>query len=88
MNPSFIIQINDLSYNIKNCEDDYTHYEVFTNCEKLFTLKKGSDGVWKTKEKDVIPIEDSIIENIGNAIERHLASKLQLLEVLLSARFF
>jgi hypothetical protein len=73
MQKTFTVEINNLHYNI-NCyyDDDCTHYEVFTNCEKLFTLKKGSDGVWKTKENDIIPISPQLIDDIGNAIERHL----------------
>ena len=39
-----------------HCETDCTLYEVFTNCEKLFTLRKAGDGNWITNEHDIIPI--------------------------------
>ena len=52
-------------------EVDYTLYEVFTNCEKLFTLKRSSNGSWKTNEEDIIPISDSLVEDIGEALDEY-----------------
>jgi hypothetical protein len=50
---------------------DCTLYEVFTNCEKLFTLKKASDGHWVTNEEDIIPISVDLVEEIGEALEAY-----------------
>ena len=67
---SFKIKVHDTSYIIKPyCEVDCTLYEVFTNCEKLFTLKKSSDGTWKTNETDIIPISESLVQDIGEALD-------------------
>jgi hypothetical protein len=69
---SFKIKVNDVSYTIHSyCEFDCTLYEVFTNCEKLFTLKKVSDGNWVTNEHDIVPISEELVENIGEALEQY-----------------
>jgi hypothetical protein len=69
---SFTIKVNNTSYIIKPyCEVDCTLYEVFTNCEKLFTLKKGRDDSWKTDEDDIIPISESLVQDIGDALDEY-----------------
>ena len=79
MPEAFTIEVSNLTYTVKSyCEVDCTFYEIFTNCEKLFTLKKGSDGVWKTNEADIIPISDDIIADIGDAIDKHSAYNSQV----------
>ncbi|MEP6465024.1 MAG: hypothetical protein ABJB05_01910 [Parafilimonas sp.] len=76
MKQSFDINVNELTYSISTDKDvDSMCYEVFTKCEKLFTLKKSSDGSWKTNEEDIIPISENLVEEIGDAIERHLMFK-------------
>jgi hypothetical protein len=68
----FIIKVNNISYTIHPyCEVDCNLFEVFTNCEKLFTLKKASDGNWTTDEKDIIPISEDLIADIGEALEQY-----------------
>ena len=63
---SFTVRVNNVSYIIKPyCEVDCTLYEVFTNCEKLFTLKKASDGHWVTNEEDIIPISVVLRSSVG-----------------------
>lgn len=70
---SFIIKVHNVSYIVKPyCKADCTLYEVFTNCEKLFTLKKASDGNWITDEYDIIPISEDIVDDIGQAVEEHI----------------
>ena len=69
---SFTVSVNNLVYTINPYyEVDCTLYEVFTNCEKLFTLKKASNGTWTTHEKDIIPISENLIEDIGEALEQY-----------------
>ena len=69
---SFTIKVNNVAYTINPyCDVDCTLYEVFTNCEKLFTLKKASDGSWTTNEQDVIPISENLIEDIGEALDQY-----------------
>ena len=68
----FTIKVNKVSYTIHPyCEFDCTLYEVFTNCEKLFTLKKASDGNWVTNEQDIVPISEELVEDIGEALEQY-----------------
>jgi hypothetical protein len=69
---SFEIKVNNVSYTIHSYwEFDCTLYEVFTNCEKLFTLKKARDGNWITNEKDIVPISEDLVEDIGEALEQY-----------------
>ena len=69
---SFTIKVHNVFYTIQPyCEFDYNLYEVFTNCEKLFTLKKVSDGTWATNEQNIIPISDDLVEDIGEALEQY-----------------
>lgn len=67
-----MIQLNTNKYSIKrHCQSDCTLYEVYTDCQKLFTLKRGADGEWKTEEDDIIPIDDQLLGNIGSEIENY-----------------
>jgi hypothetical protein len=69
---SFTIKVHNTLYIVKPfCEVDCTLYEVFTNCEKLFTLKRSSDGNWKTYEDDIIPISESLVQDIGEALNEY-----------------
>jgi len=73
MQESFIIEVSNLNYHIESYwEENSIYYEVFTNCEKLFTLHKISDGTWITREANIIPISADIFGDIGNAIDLHL----------------
>lgn len=69
---SFTIRVHNIVYIIRPyCETDCNLYEVFTNCEKLFTLKKTSDGTWTTDEQDIIPISEDLVYDIGEALEQY-----------------
>jgi hypothetical protein len=69
---SFTIRVHNMLYIIKPYyKADYILYEVFTNCEKLFTLKRSSNSSWKTNEEDIIPISDSLVEDIGEALDEY-----------------
>ena len=71
----FTIRLHANTYQIKPyCEVDCTMYEVFTDCKKLFTLKMGADGTWKTHETDVVPIDNALIAEIGNTIMKQHTS--------------
>lgn len=68
----FTIKVNELIYTVKPHENfDSALYEVFTNCEKLFTLKRGNDGRWITNEDDIIPLYDTLVEDIGEALDQY-----------------
>ena len=69
---SFTIKVFDRFYIVKPFWNiDYMLYEVFTNCDKLFTLKKIDRGSWVTNESDVIPIYADLVNDIGEALEEH-----------------
>ena len=69
---SFTIKVHDVFYTIHpNYETNCILYEVFTTCEKLFTLKKTIEGNWITYEQDVVPISDDLINDIGEELEQH-----------------
>ena len=69
---SFTIRVHNVSYTIRPYDEfDSTLFEVFTNCEKLFTLKKVSDGTWVTNEQNIIPISENLVEDIGEALEKY-----------------
>ena len=75
MEESFVIHLHNNTYQVKPyCEVDCTTYEVLTFCEKLFTLQMGADGNWKTLEANVIPINQALIADIGEAITKHYTS--------------
>jgi hypothetical protein len=75
MKEPFTINLYNNTYLIKPyCEYDCTMYEVFTNCEKLFTLKLEADGSWGTHEGNVFPINKDLIGEIGDAITKYYTS--------------
>ncbi len=68
----FTIKVNELSYIVKPQQNfDSTLYEVFTNCEKLFTLRRCEDGNWVTNEDDIIPLYETLVEDIGEALNQY-----------------
>ncbi len=72
---SFTIKVYDRFYIIKpRWNNDCTLYEVFTNCDKLFTLRKMKSGNWTTNEADVIPIYNEVVDDIGEALEEYEVS--------------
>ncbi|HVX25369.1 MAG TPA: hypothetical protein VHB70_03450 [Parafilimonas sp.] len=69
---SFNIKVNELSYIVKPQQlVGSTLYEVFTNCEKLFTLKRNNEGRWVTNEDDIIPLYETLVEDIGEALNQY-----------------
>ena len=69
---SFTIKVDEKAYDIKpKCEADCTSYEVSTSCNKLFTLYMSADGTWKSLEKDVVPISEDLVTEIGIEILKH-----------------
>ena len=69
---SFTIKVYDRFYIIKPYRNiNQTLYEIFTNCDKLFTLKKTNSGDWITNEADVIPIYTELVNDIGEALEEY-----------------
>lgn len=69
---SFNIQVHDRYYIVKLYHaPDNILYEIYTNCEKLFTLIRTSEGTWKTNETDIIPISHSLVDDIGEAVDQY-----------------
>ena len=68
----FDIKVNNEVYKVEsNCNDDNCFkFKVSTACEYMFTLDLYENGSWKM-EDDVIPIDSSLVSEIGYAIEQH-----------------
>ena len=66
----FIVRVNDNLYYVEPiCTDDHcTRFKISTECEYMFTLCVDEYGNWQM-EDDVKPIDASLIDNIGKAIE-------------------
>lgn len=74
---SFTIKVYDKFYIVKPYWNlDCMLYEVFTNCDKLFTLRKNKYNHWVTNEADVVPIYTELVDDIGEALEEHEVSQL------------
>jgi len=67
---SFNVTVNKTEYTIEPiCNEDHcTRFKVSTNCEYLFTLCMNEHGHWEM-EKDVTPLDEKLIDEIGRAIE-------------------
>ncbi len=68
----FDIKVNNEVYKVESNLDDANcfKFKIFTACEYMFTLDLDENGSWKM-ENDVIPIDPSLINEIGYAIEQH-----------------
>jgi hypothetical protein len=68
----FQINVNGNVYNVTAyCNESHcTRFKIETNCNYLFTLCTDEEGYWKT-EKDVTIMDESLVEEIGRAIEEH-----------------
>lgn len=66
----FTVRVNNNLYYVEPvCIDDRcTRFKISTECEYMFTLYVNEYGDWKI-EDDVKPIDESLIDNIGKAIE-------------------
>ena len=72
---SFTVKVYQRFYIIKPLWNiDGLLYEVFTNCDKLFTLRKTNSGNWITNEADVVPMYSELVDDIGEALEEHEVS--------------
>ena len=72
---SFTVKLYERFYIIKPVwNTDCVMYEIFTNCDKLFTLRKTNGGNWITNESDVIPINNELVDDLGEALEEHEVS--------------
>lgn len=72
---NFTINVNGKTYNVTALrEEGYCNrFKIATNCEYLFTLCTDNDGNWQM-EKDVTPLNDSLADEIGKAIEEYDAA--------------
>jgi hypothetical protein len=69
----FTVNVNEEQYYIQPvCEpnDMCTKFKVSTDCSYMFTLCMNDNGYWEM-EKDVTPMFKDLIQEIGNAIEKH-----------------
>lgn len=68
----FSVIVNDNTYKVTvSYEGVYiSHYRIETDCEYLFTLYMDEDGKWHP-EDDVKMLDESLVEQIGRAIEEH-----------------
>ena len=68
----FDIQVNSNKYTVTAyCNEGHcSSFKIETNCEYLFTLYPDEEGHWNV-EKDVTVLDESLIEQIGRAIEEH-----------------
>ena len=68
----FIIEVHGKEYHVEPiCDEDHcTRFRLSTNCEYLFTLCADEYGNWQI-EKDVIPLDENLADEIGRAIEHH-----------------
>ena len=66
----FMIEVNGKEYSVLPIcdEDECTRFRISTNCEYLFTLCTDEYGNWQM-EKDVVPLDENLIDEIGRAIE-------------------
>ncbi len=72
---SFNIKVYERFYIVKPLWNaDCIMYEIFTNCDKLFTLRKNKSGTWMTNETDIIPIYNELVEDIGEALDEYEVS--------------
>ena len=68
----FQISVNGKVYNVTAyCNNDHcTRFKIETNCDYLFTLCTDEEGHWEA-EKDVTIMDESLIDEIGRAIEEY-----------------
>jgi hypothetical protein len=66
----FTIDVNGNLYYVEPiCNKDHcTRFKISTECEYMFTLCVNEYGDWEM-EDDVKPIDESLTDNIGKAIE-------------------
>ena len=68
----FTVQVNNEKYLIEpvHTEETTIKFKVSTLCEYMFTLETDDNGSWKIAD-DVIPMDNELVQNIGNAIEEY-----------------
>ena len=64
--------LNGEVYNVTAyCNNDHcTRFKIETNCNYLFTLCTDEEGHWEA-EKDVTVMDETLVEEIGRAIEEY-----------------
>ena len=68
----FEVVFNNNTYKVTvSYEGEYiTHFKIETDCEYLFTLSMDEEGIWHA-ENDVEVLDESLVEQIGKAIEEY-----------------
>jgi hypothetical protein len=68
----FQIVVNNSTYKVTVSYEGMriSHYRIETDCQYLFTLSMDEEGTWHA-ENDVKVLEESLVEQIGRAIEEH-----------------
>jgi len=76
---SFKINVNEQEYTVTPIHIEIetpgkkTHKERFrieTGCEYLFTIEMTEEWYWRITDDDVKPIDQNIVQEIGEAIEK------------------
>jgi hypothetical protein len=68
----FKILVNGKEYSVEPIcnEDQCTRFRISNNCEYLFTVRTDEYGNWQMEE-DVVPLDETLADEIGRAIEVH-----------------
>ncbi|MEP6683832.1 MAG: hypothetical protein ABJA35_11255 [Parafilimonas sp.] len=71
----FQINVNGKTYKVTAYANEgrASNFKIETDCEYLFTLCNIEKGKWQV-EKDVTMLDESLIEQMGRAIEEYNAS--------------
>jgi len=69
---NFTVTVNKNTYKVSvSYEDVYlSHYRIETDCQYLFTLYMDEEGTWHA-ENNVTVLDESLVEEIGTAIEEY-----------------
>ncbi|MEP6683921.1 MAG: hypothetical protein ABJA35_11705 [Parafilimonas sp.] len=69
---NFEIHVNTEVYKVESVtgSNNSFKFRISTACEYMFTLNLDDEGNWKM-EDDVIPMNDELVNQIGQAIEQH-----------------
>jgi hypothetical protein len=68
----FQVVVNNNTYKVTvSYEGPYiSHYKIETDCQYLCTISMDEEGAWHA-ENDVTVLDESLVEQIGRAIEEH-----------------
>jgi len=70
-NSSFVIEVRNENYQVEQVDlgKDF-EFRISTACNYIMTIHLNDDGIWEANS-DVAVLNDTLVEDIGKAIERH-----------------